>query len=485
MRRRSRLVWACGAVLAAPAAAAAQGDAEPPGGTARFTVTFDATRPQDVRVDIAYVTRAATLDLGIEDAPLPGLPDGAAAFVHELRARTGDDRLVPAARLAPGRWRLHVPQGTPVSLSYVLRLEHAARNPDGTPRVDWSRPISELAFAMPGLSFATGRVLFLVPDGMDRAEVQVRLPERWQVVASWETAGSPGSFRVSREELRAGMLAAGLLHVSRHAAGGIALTLATPAALPDADRDRLTRAATVSLGWFRQVMGGTPRLALNRPYERVAVLVGEAPDAALAGGGLAWKDIVLLLPPGRALSNREALVSVIAELFELWSGRGFRHRTARDAWFTEGSTTYFALRALLAAGLLTRADYRDLMDAAFDRFRLDAWIGENSILRAGESLAAHRALVQDGGLLVVACIDADVRRATEGARRIDDLARAMFRRFDAGDRMYDTAALFELVSELADAATARRLERMVEGTASLGLWRCATEVPSPASPPAP
>ena len=64
----------------------------------------------------------------------------------------------------------------------------------------------------------------------------------------------------------------------------------------------------------------------------------------------------------------------------------------------------------------------------------------------------------------------------------DDLLRAMFRRFDAGERMYDTAALFELVGELANPATARRLERMVEGTASLGLWRCATEVPSPLSP---
>ena len=136
---------------------------------------------------------------------------------------------------------------------------------------------------------------------------------------------------------------------------------------------------------------------------------------------------------------------------------------------------------LLAEGLLTPRDYRDLMDAAFDRFRLDGWIGENSILRAGEALSTHRALVHDGGLLVVACIDAEIQRATDGEKTIDDLLRAMFRRFDAGGRMYDTAALFELVRELTNAATARRLERMVEGTASLGLWRCATEVPSPLS----
>lgn len=474
---------ACQAVAAITGAAPAHGQVEDARNIAQYTVTFDAARPGDVRVDLTWVPRTSSLVLEIEDAPLPGLPDGAAGFVHELRARTVNGAFVPLAREAPGRWRLDAKADDAVFVSYRARLEHSARNADGTPRYDWSRPVSELALALPDLAFATGRVLFLLPEDMTRAVVRARLPEHWHVVTSWERAGSEVSFRASRDELRAGMIAAGRLTVSRYAAGGIALTLATPLTLPAADRERVTRAATTSLGRYTRVLGGMPRSALGRPYRGVTLLVAEAPAAALAGGGLAWKDVVLLLPPGPESWNRQALVSVAAELFELWSGRAFRHRTARDAWFTEGSTTYYALRVLLAEGLLTANDYRDLMDAAFDRYRQDPWIGGNSILRAGAERDAHRALVVDGGLLVVACIDADLRRATDGAKAIDDLTRAMFRRFDAGARMYDTAALFELVGELAGDATARRLERMVEGTASLGLWRCATEVPSSPSPP--
>jgi predicted metalloprotease with PDZ domain len=150
----------------------------------------------------------------------------------------------------------------------------------------------------------------------------------------------------------------------------------------------------------------------------------------------------------------------------------------RDAWFVEGVGAYYALRARFARRQLTGKEWQQAMDEAFDRYRMDSWIGVNSIARAGDQ-PAHRALVVDGGLLVAACMEADMRRATERARGLHDLLRTLFERFDQNGRRYDTAAIFEVVTELAGDVASRPLQRMVEGTASLGLWRCATEAPEP------
>jgi predicted metalloprotease with PDZ domain len=149
----------------------------------------------------------------------------------------------------------------------------------------------------------------------------------------------------------------------------------------------------------------------------------------------------------------------------------------RDAWFVEGVGAYYELRARLARKELHQKGWQQAMDEAFDRYRLDSWIGVNSIARAGDQ-PGHRALVTDGGLLVVACMEADMRRATDDARGLHDLLRTLFQRHDQSGRRYDTAAIFEVVTELAGDVASRPLQRMVEGTASLGLWRCATESPT-------
>jgi predicted metalloprotease with PDZ domain len=150
---------------------------------------------------------------------------------------------------------------------------------------------------------------------------------------------------------------------------------------------------------------------------------------------------------------------------------------ARDAWFVEGVGAYYDLRARLARQELDEKGWQQAMDQAFERYRLDSWIGVNSLARAADQ-PEHRALVVDGGLLVVACMEADMRRATDDGRGLHDLLRTLFERHERSARRYDTAAIFEVVTELAGDVASRPLQRMVEGTASLGLWRCATESPT-------
>jgi predicted metalloprotease with PDZ domain len=279
---------------------------------------------------------------------------------------------------------------------------------------------------------------------------------------------------VSAAALREGFIASGRLEVTTRTVGPLQVHVATHGPRVGSEHARIARLAGESLGAYARVFGGTPRQALGVPYRHVILLLADESNEHLAGGGLAWKDIALLVPPD-AEAHARLESAVTHELFHLWNARAFRYRTTREAWFSEGVTEYYAQRSLRDLGRLDDSGYRHALESAFERYRHDPWIASGSIALAGEHKFRHRALVYDGGMLLGACLDADIRRASKGTRGLDDLMRAMYARFDAGEKRYDNAAIYALVTELADDATGRALNRAVDGSAPLSLWRCATE----------
>lgn len=242
-------------------------------------------------------------------------------------------------------------------------------------------------------------------------------------------------------------------------------------------RDRAGRVANLTLAWYTKSVGAPP--AVQGPTVRVRLVIGESMDSSAAVGAATPKSLTLFARVTRGASADALDAAIARELFTLWSGRGFRQRTPAESWFARGTTEYFALRALRATGFLSDTAFHKRFDEAFARYKQDTWIGTNSIAQAGAHQAEHGALVLEGGLLLSACLDANLHRASKGARGIDDLLRAMAARFDTAGRPYDNAAIVSLVLERSDDATARGFSRLVEGSAPLALWTCATEVPPP------
>lgn len=451
-------------------------------GEPRYIVAFDADRVRHVRVTLDLVLRSTQL---VMDTTGLGGPDGSvAAFVRELRAERGSGERAPVSvrKEGAGRWVLDARPGDHVRISYRIALHHDSLASTGSPATDWSVPLVEVAFARRTLAYLTGRALFVTPP-IERSEeslgarVELRLPAGWRAVTSWESRGGPTVFRAGDHGvLREGFVAAGpakALEVTRHRTAGLALDVATWGSSAQAERDAITRTAASALGTYAAVFGRVPATARGTPYRRVAILVADEDAPARAGGALLRKDVVLLAPPGPA---RAPLLGAVAhQLFHLWNGRAFSHRSPAELWFAEGITEYYALHALRRAGVLSDSGYTEALDAAFSRFRRDSWIGVNSIAQGGQAIGAHRALVHDGGLLTAACMDPDIHTTTNGAHDLDDLMRALYERHDTGDRRYDNAAIYDALRTVADDAAARRITRVVEGSAPLSLWRCATE----------
>jgi predicted metalloprotease with PDZ domain len=235
-----------------------------------------------------------------------------------------------------------------------------------------------------------------------------------------------------------------------------------------ANVSRVTRAAQVT----REVLPllartfGLPRVA-ERPLRSVVVQLGAERE------GVSRRDDVALLQV--SLSDVDERAWLAHEYFHLWNGLTVGPASSQETWFSEGTAEYYGWLALLEAGLARRADMEQALAAAFERYRRDTWIAVGSIALAGGLLSAHRALVVDGGFLVAACLDADIRRATELKHSLADVIRKLLAQ-EIGGHQYDSRAIYGAVEEVAGEPLARALARWVEGSAPLALWRCATEV---------
>lgn len=228
---------------------------------------------------------------------------------------------------------------------------------------------------------------------------------------------------------------------------------------------RATRITRGVLPLLRRTFG-SPRLG-EEPLRRVTVRLGAQRENASERGGWALLDVTSDSSTGRAWLAHEYV--------HLWLGVSIAPASPQETWFSEGAAEYYGWLALLEAGLASRKDMEDALANAFERYRWDSWIASGSISLAGGLLEAHRALVLDGGFLIAACLDADIRRLTELRSSLADVVRKLLAQA-AGARRYDSRAIYAAVEEVGGEPLARSLARWVEGSAPLALWRCATEV---------
>jgi predicted metalloprotease with PDZ domain len=179
-----------------------------------------------------------------------------------------------------------------------------------------------------------------------------------------------------------------------------------------------------------------------------------------------------LVVPSRSLVDGAAydeLLYVIAhELFHAWNARRLRPaelvpydlqraQPARSLWITEGFTEYFAHRAMLRAGLWTRARYLDRVGEeaarAVEAARRGLSIEESAELawstpdEAGGDPDAYYAQ----GHLVALALDATLRATTGGTRSLADVLQDLLRAADrsGGVLAVDTEVVAKAVSALA------------------------------------
>jgi len=192
------------------------------------------------------------------------------------------------------------------------------------------------------------------------------------------------------------------------------------------------------------------------------------------GGGLEHLDSTLLLADRFATRRdedyRRWLGLASHELFHAWNGKRARpvalgpfdyeaENTTRSLWIVEGITSYYDDLMLARAGLLDQDEYLETLSAQLRRLEqtpgrlvqplamasYDAWI---KYYRPDENSSNSRVGYYSKGAVVGFLLDAKIREATQNARSLDDVMRALYARA-SGPRGYTEQDFRALATEIA------------------------------------
>ncbi len=208
--------------------------------------------------------------------------------------------------------------------------------------------------------------------------------------------------------------------------------------------------------------------------------------------GLEHKRSTLLNAPPLVMGTRKEYLDWLAlashEYFHTWNIKRLRPAGlgpfdyenevyVRSLWIVEGITAYYDELLLARAGLLSEAEYlerlgkhvKELQKApgrltqSLSEASYDAWI---KYYQKDENFVNTGISYYTKGSLVALLLDVEIRRASSGARSLDDVMRAAYERF-SGESGYTPAEFRALASEVAGTELEGFFAQAVDGTSEL------------------
>ncbi len=211
-----------------------------------------------------------------------------------------------------------------------------------------------------------------------------------------------------------------------------------------------------------------------------------------ASGGLEHKNSTVLMTSRWATRTRRPYLAWLElashELFHAWNVKRLRPMElgpfdyenevhTRSLWMAEGVTDYYADLLVHRAGLSTREEYLDALSTKIEELQttpgrtvqsaelasFDAWI---KYYRPDENSANVSVSYYTKGAVLAFLLDARIRRATSGARSLDDVLRAAYAQY-AGPRGFTPDEFRQVAEQVAGTSLAGFWDDHVEGTDEL------------------
>ena len=211
-----------------------------------------------------------------------------------------------------------------------------------------------------------------------------------------------------------------------------------------------------------------------------------------SGGGLEHKNSTVIMGTRWATRTRRAYIAWIEtashEFFHVWNVKRLRpvelgpfdydrENETRSLWIAEGVTEYYGALNLQRAGVSTREELLDEISSNIDELQTtpgrlvqsaaqasyDAWI---KYYRPDENSANTSISYYTKGAVLGFLLDAKIRRATRGARSLDDVMKLAFQRY-SGTRGYTPEQFRAVAEEVAGISLQPFWDDAVNGTAEL------------------
>ena len=394
--------------------------------------------------------------------------------VEALVAQSPDGKPLAVEKSRKNRWRIQLATPPPPTVTITYRVY--AR--EMTVRNNWVED---------GFAMLNGAATFLtLADGLSRPhEVRIVLPEGWKKTLT-ALPPAPGAephryLAPDYDTLVDSPILAGNPSVHEFEVDGKmhSLVNAGDDSLWDAARTTADMSAIVSE--WRRMWGFLP-------YPRYYFL-NVITDT---GGGLEHKNSTMLMTSRDQTRTRSGYISwltlVSHEYFHAWNVKRLRpielgpfdyesENYTRELWVAEGFTDYYGELALPRAKLVTADEYLALLSDRIETLQsepgrlvrplqlssYDAWIKE---YRPDENSVNSTISYYTKGGAVAFLLDARIRRATGGAKSLDDGMRLAYERY-SGPRGFTDAEFRKTMAEVAGVSLDEFFARAVDSTEEL------------------
>lgn len=438
--------------------------------SARYEISVDANERRVANVKCILTPKGSSgpkndrkrLFLSMSRFGTDWLYDGYARSLRDITATDTKGKALVVEEIAKTQWVVEIRDESPVILQYKVLLDHDER--------DWPFGRDEAPYAQDDCIFWPGYALFIVGD-VDDIELSVDVPDDWSVSTSWERLESKGHRFVckNQDDLMSAYLVLGK-HCERLAKSGEAEIVLALGGRFKASMDKVVSAVETILQAYSGVFGATPKgsmLFVMNPYG------GEE----YRSGGASGKSITALiggaLDDGRADFWGPLVANVVGYI---WNGNAihftqqeywFTEVADQEYWFTEGFSKYYSSVICTRLGLISEGDFLRSLKLAWESYLSQQ--GERSIREAGEDKLANRELVYDGGRLIAAALDVQIRKRTENRSSLDDVMKQMYREFGLTGTAYTMDDVIRIVNQVSGADFGPFFSKYVTGTERLPL----------------
>lgn len=333
----------------------------------------------------------------------------------QIAARDSQGRSLTVKRETPFRWQVKRPKDGAITLHYRVPLRHRTL-PQVRGRDEYEYPYLDADHGM--LVTAT---LFATPveTALAPISVELQLPEGWKISCPWPQS-APNIFApTSNRALTNDLVAIGDWAVHRVSAAGMQIEVAFAR-----DQELLEQAAVPLI---KQIAELELKLFDDVPAPKYLFLFGK-PETRGLGGSPKTNSMTLSvnpsIPPQMLTGSLGHLIA--HEFFHLW---GSSHYRCPDElrFFNEGFTDYYAYLIPARAGITSWPQFLSTLQRCMATCDAEELRGKNSLAAAGGNrffTDPHaRDLVYQGGLLVAALLDKDLRNRAAGTT-LDDLMRS-------------------------------------------------------------
>ena len=438
--------------------------------SARYEVKIDADNPRLATVECVLTPKASS-DTKADRKPLllsmsrfgtEWLDDGYGHYLQDLTVTDANGKALIVEEIDKTQWAVETRDESPVTLHYKALLNHDER--------EWHWGRDEAPYAQDDCVFWPGYALFIVGE-VDDVELCVDVPDNWSVSVPWERSESSGHRFVckNQKDLMYAYLVLGE-HSERLVRTGAEtkIVLALGGCLKGAT-DEIEQAVAALLHVYSGIFGGTPKdqlLFVANPYG----------EKGYRSGGVSRRSMSILIGETLDEANRGFWLPPVARLVcYLWNGSYIDIRDGTGAisfkeqeyWFCAGFTQYYSEVVSVRLGLASETDFLRNLERTWEAYLSRQ--GEFSIHEAGEDKSANRELVYDGGSLIAAALDLQIRSLTENRSSLDDVMEQMYRKFGLTGVPYTINDVIRIVSRMTGEDFKPFFRKYVTGTEQLPL----------------